>query len=396
MIEENEAVRSVLADIAAGTDVLVGGTPVQARVLFAEAARMLAEQATVVSVASPIGELSLSHLIAQLSGRLDLDNQDDSWLELGFKRLTGDGRTVLMVLAPAGISRSALRYLQHVALQAPGLLLVMYKAAPLAAMLQEPGFAPLLARVSASPAIEFDRPAEAARPEEAVMPVFASLPELPAEPVFADRVRLLADRVRRPLIWTASALGVAAIAALLWAEHDTSSAAVGSKIARAEIRRDPAVVPVPVPARLPGPETADASPPPAVGADLPPLIAAVSSGEAAMPPVALAAPPAQPRPEPLAEPALIAAGLAQVQVKAERSPHVRHSESARRETPRIARARPDSLAPRRLEAEDTASARQYDGVSPVWVRRDPRRGDGPFLGTYAVDSHGIRVFEYDP
>ncbi len=348
MSDSSGALRRVVAQVGANSDAMVDGTPGHARRLLAEAAGLLAGQATVVSVASPMGELSLSTLIAQLSGRLDLDDQDDAVLELGFKRLKGEGPTVLMLLAPAGISRSALRYLQHVSRQSPRLAMVVYGGPALAPMLAETGFAALQARLHALPAIEI----------EAVAPIAPSrsVALLPS----------VAVQKRRPVLWAASALVMAAVAGGVWLGHSAPGTAVaGGRTAHFDIPLVPATVARPVLAGSHDPVAADLSLPLAATPGL--------AATARLPQIALATLPLQP-------PAL--------------PPLIRRADPARREPSRIARIRPYWSSPGSQEPADYGSIQPWDGVSPIWVRRDPRRrGD---LGPFPVAPNGVRVYQYDP
>ena len=382
MSDTDEALRRLVARAGSNTDVLVGGTLVQMQRLLTLATKTLAHQAAVVPVASPIGELSLSTLIAQLSGRPDLDDQDDAVLELSFRRLKSDGQTVSMLLAPAGISRSALRFLQEVSRQLPRLAMVFFGGPPLALMLEEPGFAALRARLNASPAIEFDAPADAV-PSRSVAEMSSVLPELP-------RLRpsiVTAKTRRRPALWVACALGLAAITGVIWLGHSAPGLAVaGSRVARADVPLVPATVPIPVLPGLRDPDKADVS--------FPLMANPTLAAPARLPQIARATLPSQPPSMPLAKPDTAVAGLIQPQLRAERTSQLRRTDAARREPARFAPGRPYWPAPRYQEPAEYGGAQSWDGVSPIWVRRDQRRRE--YLGTYAVDPHGVRVFQYDP
>lgn len=368
MGETRAALQRVVAQISTDTDVLIAGTPGQARQVMAEAAMVLRNRATVVSIASPIGELSLTAVIAQLSGRPDLDDHDDAALELGLKQLNGEGRTVLMLLAPAGISRLALRFLQHVACQSPRLAMVVYCAPSLGPMLKEPAFTRLRARLHAAPAVGF----EAVAVMVPVRSVAVVLPSAFIPPQVAP------PQKRQPVVWAACAFSLAAIAGLVW----LGSRAPGTAVAFAGVPLVGAIVPAPALIGLRDPVAGRVLPPIVAAAVAPPLVSPAMSTMARLPVVALATLPPAPTPQPHADP--LVAGLGQP----DRPPQTR------REPPRYARTR--SYAPRYQEPAEGEPARPWDGVSPVWVRRDPRRRDAPYLGTYAVDSNGIRVFQYDP
>lgn len=221
----NEALGRLLAQVEGGGGALVAGPSIAAGQLCADAAAATVGRAQVVLVASPHDELSLSGLIAQLSGQTDVGGQDDAVLELGFKRLTGSAPTLLLLLAPRGIGQSALRFLQHVARQAPQLGLIVSASPSVQALLAEPGFAALRARL------------QAAAPIEATA---APTPVSP-EPVAC----------RRPLVWAGAALGAAAIlAGVAWFGHAATSAQQVGMMLPPSV---PAVVPVPPLAPVPAP-----------------------------------------------------------------------------------------------------------------------------------------------
>ena len=162
------ALSRLMQQVEAGTDALVTGSLVETQQLLAEAAERLRADWGVVEVAADAAGLSLSRLMAQLSGRGDLDAQDDAVLELGFRRLAvpevSGQRTVLLLNAGQGIHRSALRFLQHVGRGAPGLVMVVAAGAELETLLDEPGFAALRGRLTAAPAVSSDAPAQAVEP----------------------------------------------------------------------------------------------------------------------------------------------------------------------------------------------------------------------------------------
>lgn len=154
--EAGDQAAHLAAQVVAGHDALVeGGHEAVLRVLSAGAGALRGAY-NVVEVSAPSGGLSLSSLMAQLSGRADFDAQDDSVLELGFRRLAmpEDGRpTALLLDAAAGLQRPVLRYLQHVGRNALGLVYVIGAAPGLLPVLDEAGFAPLRARLLARPAM---------------------------------------------------------------------------------------------------------------------------------------------------------------------------------------------------------------------------------------------------
>src|SRR3954447_10899331 len=123
------AVSELLERVRAGEDVLAIGPAVPGRVLLDRAAEALAGTCRVVRVAAGPGPLSLSGLMAQIAGDDDLSGQDDSVVELGFRRLAvpdAPGQRIALLLSDAGqLQRAAMRFVQHMARSASALVLVM-------------------------------------------------------------------------------------------------------------------------------------------------------------------------------------------------------------------------------------------------------------------------------
>ncbi len=422
----NDALQRLLTQLEAGTDCWISGAPAEGRRLLAEAARALAAEATVVSVVAPVGELTLSSLIAQLSGRPDFDGQDDAVLEQGFRRLTGEGRTALLLTAPQGIGRSALRYLQHVSRHAPRLAMAVLGTAPLAAALESAGLETLRARWTAPPPIEMATPLRlVASREMALVPSDAADTAEAALPVAAERA---GGRRRRSLLLSASALGVvAAVASVIWVAYGAGGRvgpAISGQSMVETVPLQPATVPVaPLLAEAAPAMTADLAAPgtaavPTVSvaaAALPPVPVAA----AAVPPVSVAAAALPPllrageaqRPVVTAPTETVRSGeaVAAASARPERLPTLRRTEAARpepartearREPVRVARARPSWPLPPQYgepaQYQYPPPDDRYDDRPRAWARRAMRSHDGPYLGTYAVDPYGMRVFRYDP
>ncbi len=420
MGDTNEALRRLVTQVEAGTDALVGGAPARTRQLMAEAATRLAVETTVVSVASPIGELGLSALIAQLSGQPDLDEHDDAILELGFKRLRGEGRTTLMVLAPEGVNRSALRYLQHVARHLPRLTMVVHDSPALATTLGEPGLTALRDRLHAAPRIEV-----AAAPERVPSVALVVVPSADIAPVATTplvgsarpglRLATLATPARRPALWIGATLSAAAIAGIAYVGQSRPTGPVaGTTIAHVDLPLEAAIVPEPRLANA-APDLAEVKPSlPAATSLAPPALAVQPQSVAAkLPQIALAtplptlppptlAPPAQPVPvqtlpqltPPHTDP--VAAAPVQRVAKSLRVPQLRRLDPNRREASRFAQAPPYWSAPHYQPPPDYEAPRPYEEIPPRWVRRERPEREGPYLGTFAMDPYGVRTFRYDP
>lgn len=375
---------------------MVGGAPPATRRFCALAAAALSENADVVVAGSPVGELSLSSLIAQISGRPDFDGQDDSVLELGSNRLAKAGRTtVLLLQPPLGISRSALRYVQHMSRQAQGLILVVLASPALDALLEDPGFETLRGRLRAAPAIEASLSEPALGAGRAALPApvaRAACPvAIPARPASAPHWRAL--------LWTASALGaVAATAMAAWIGHNATMAnPTGERGRDVTMRIEPAVTPPP--------PLAQSQPPArAIAVTLANTVAAAAPvAIAAAAPIGAPASPPRQAPRSLAEPAALppppptvpelppnttfAAALPIPLSQPDRTAHLRRPEPRRTDAVRYWRG----------ESARYASDQAYAAPPPPpIIRRELRRNESPYVGTYVADPSGMRIFTYDP
>lgn len=374
-----EALHRLMAQIEGGADALVVDLPGAAGPLIDAAAEHWAAQATVISVASPTIELSLSSLIAQISGCTDLGGQDDSALELGFQRLTGPGETILLVTAPLGISRSALRYLQHTARQAPRLRLVMLASASLDALLDKSDFAPLRLRLpSALPIAMQDEPAApaAAALVPHVAPIAAVVPIRPA-------------RRHRSLLWAGSMAAAAVLFSIAWVGHGATRAAADAShpIGRPPIARQPIVM-ASVPSAPLG-----RSEPPSLAAVAPADLAVPAQNPArverdAAPVLALIVPPLAPAPD---YPRLAESGL----LPPLPAPLAHRPLLARRDVVHLARPRP-RWQPRPTEGvANYAWGWPYEEPPPDWGPPNRRRRI-PYFGPDAIDSYGRTMFGYSP
>ena len=365
MTGNDGALGRLLDQVGAGTDCVVEGTPAASRGLFARAAAAAADRAEIISVVSPLGELGLSALIAQVSGRPDFDEQDDAVLELGFKRLTApDRQTVLMLWAPQGIAMPTLRYLQYVRRSAPGLVIVASRSPALDAALEQPGAAALRARLQAAPAIVADE-------ETAPPPPLADSPPLAA---VAGPIPLSVPVRRRAwlLPWGAAVVSVAAASVIV------------VQLSRVP-DLDASVVSAPVPAPVTMPvSTAATTPVPATQTTtvIPPAPAAVELPLAvqpqAVPPITFPLP--TPVPAPAAAPPL--PPLA----KPERVLHARRVEPKPRPLSRANRPGADWRA-------DELTQYTWENRIPPWHRL-PRWADEPGPGGYVVDRYGTPYYPF--
>ena len=338
----NQAVRRLVGRVSGDADALVGGTPEMADLIFNAAAADLAGDAAVIRVASPAAELTLSSLISQISGCTDIGGQDDSALELGFKRLTGPGRTVLFIAAPLGISRSALRYLQHNTGQAPRLRLVLLASAPLEALLDDPGLAALRTRLRANPVISAN-----------LLPMVVTTP--PILPV----------RRRRSLAWLAMAAGVAVVAGIAWVGTTRATADASRPSQRVSV----AAVPLEL-AQVPAAALARSEPPAVIARAPPSPLVPQTPIRPVLVSAAVLLPPLLPPP-----------------------PALRTSRPAppRHELVRIVRPAP-RWQPR---PSDNPADYAWDSPPPAWRRPYVRRMS-PYFGPDAIDEYGRTMFGYTP
>ena len=300
-----DACEQIVERIERGLDAVVGGEAEALRAAMLSATARLQETHGVVTVAGPgagPGEgasLSLSSLIAQLSGRGNLDDHDDSVLELGVRRLIEAAipgqRTVLVLNAPAGVQRSAFRFLRQVSRRVPDLIYVVAEFAELATLLAEPGMETLSARFAAAsvpawaPAEVVDAPEPRTEGAPAMLPVAASVmvpPEwrdLRASPLSAGD----ADRRRRrAMLWTASAVGMVAsvtLGAWLGARMETPVAPAPAMHAyeASGISRRPALAMALTPAQVAVPAVVASAPPPMAGVVPAPSLAGLPGADLA-------------------------------------------------------------------------------------------------------------------
>ena len=341
MTANDGALGRLVAQVGAGTDCLVEGAPAAALGLFARAAVALAASAEVIVVSSPLVELGLSSLIAQVSGRPDYDDQDDAVLELGFKRLTAAGRTVLMLEARQGIGLPALRYLQHMGRSAPGLVLVVLGSPALDAALAQPAAAAMRLRLRAMPVISAED--EGALVQGEAAPLIAEPGPIPLSSPVRRRIRLLP--------WAAAAVSVAA-ASVIVVQLSREPEADAPIAATPAITTQTSTVIAPAPAAVEVPLAAPVVPPPI----------------------------SFPAPAPVAAPPLPPL------VKPDRVLHARRVEAKPRAIARAGRYAPEGRG-------DDASQYSWDNEPPPWRRR-VMRWNQPSYGGYAVDPYGTPLYPF--
>jgi len=188
-LPEPEALRRIVHQVLSGGDAVLaldGG----AHALLDEVATELAEsRCRVLRVsAQAAGGLSLSGVMAQITGRPDLDAHDDEVLERGFQALTvldpECDRIVLLVSGAEALQRTALRYLQFTCRAAAALRLVLAGDQGPPDVLEEDEMAFLRTRLAASPMIRVASLPVAALPGAADAAAAQPVPLPPSKPQF--------------------------------------------------------------------------------------------------------------------------------------------------------------------------------------------------------------------
>ena len=363
-----DALPALLQRVRAGTDVLAIGPRGTGRLLLDAAAEALQAECRVVQVAGGPTPLSLSGLMAQVAGNEDLSAQDDSVVESGYRRLAvpdAAGRRIALLISDAGqLQRPALRFVQHVARNAPPLLLVLAGGPELDELLEEADFAGLRARLPA--AVENEAPVQ------------------------RERLSSVSQRGRRTPVWLAAGLCVAA------------SAAIAAWALRVSPRQPEDAVPlVAERERAPKPESVAAIPAP-----IPPH----------REPTSVSAPPV---PEPTTQQAVLAqpAPVPTASAEPERSPapprQGRQADARAKDQPaRVGVRRAHAVRPAEHGREPERPAYWaedvprpvYGGPAPPywgrpgyapWGAPSPPPSEGPYIGTYTADGRGFRTFRYE-
>ena len=395
-----EALRRLVDQILGGGDAVLAIADGGEEGLLDQAAERLGALRLRVlraSAAAP-GGLSLSGLMAQVTGQQDLTAHDDEVLDRGFQALTVPGTgfdgVVLMVGDAQALQRTALRYVQFACRAGSALRLVL--AGEHAPDLAGDEVSHLRTRLAAYPVIPV-----AGGMVPAVLPrLSAPVAEASARPALSRPAALLAPAAARPgrhAIWAAVAVGMAGSAALgLWVGRQGRPAA-DQPPALAMVQPAPTPLPPPAYAGAAAPGAAALAPPDADPGVQPPTPQPASpaphptapDGDA--PSLAQAAPPPRPAaPPPATHPP---ATHPKEQAAARRSPSP---------APRaLAQARPPDLR--------NQSSVNWDAPLPAPLREarpwrappypfwdSPPRMAGPAIGTFATDEYGVRTFRSGP
>lgn len=214
----------LLKQVGEGAHALFVAKSDEADRLIEAAAARLAPSCRVIRVVAPSAGLSLSGLMAQLSGTTALDAQDDAVLEVGYRRLAvpdGPEQRIALLIQGAGHLRlGALRFLQRALERSPALVMVADWTPEFEFLLHRPELAGLRMRLLAPQASE--RQAVRVAPLPPPAPIPAPEPVL-RPPWSASRWKGAASRVgtgRGSRTRVASAAGMAASVVLgVWLGH---------------------------------------------------------------------------------------------------------------------------------------------------------------------------------
>lgn len=414
-----EALRRLVDQVLGGGDAILAAANSGGQELLDQAAeRLEALRLRVLraSAAAP-GGLSLSGLMAQVTGQPDLTAHDDEVLDRGFQALTVPGAgcdgIVLMVGGAQALQRTALRYLQFACRAGSALRLVLagehgpdlagdevshlrtrLAAHPVITVASgvAPALAPRPAIYDAGPDAGHDggAPLPAGSPVPMARPAPAA--EASARPALSRPAVLLARPAARSgqrAIWAVVAMGMAGSAALgLWvgrqgrlgAEHPPALAGV-----------QPASTALPA---LPAPAGAvTAGAPPRAVPDADPGVSPPTPQPASTPPHSVASGREAPAPPQAAAPPRPAAHhREQATARHTPSPLPRAPATAR---PPDTRNRPavnwDRPLPTPLQ-----EARPWRTPPPYPLWENPPQMTGPAIGTFAVDEYGVRTFRPGP
>lgn len=427
-----EALRRLVDQVLGGGDAILAAANGGGQDLLDQAAeRLEALRLRVLraSAAAP-GGLSLSGLMAQVTGQPDLTAHDDKVLDRGFQALTVPGAgcdgIVLMIGGAEALQRTALRYLQFACRAGSSLRLVL--AGEHGPDLAGDEVSHLRTRLAAYPVITVaggmalafaPRPAvydagpdaghDGGAPLPAGSPVPMAQPAPAAEasaqpalfrPALSQPAVLLARPAARSgqrIVWAVVAMGMAGSAALgLWAGRQGQLGA----------EHPPAL------AGFHPPALAGVQPAPTALPALPTPAGAVAAG--APPPAAPDADPgvSPPTPQPASTPPRpVASGreapaLPQAAAPPRPAAHPREQATARHtpgSLPRaLAAARPPDTRNRPAVNWDRPlptplqEARPWRAPPPYPLWEIPPRMAGPAIGTFATDEYGIRSFRPGP
>jgi len=387
----------VLVSIRAGQDVALPEDASGRALLDRLEAGLEGEFRVVRVVVGPSG-LSLSGFMAQVAGDADLAGQDDSVLEVGYRRLAVPdhaGQRIALLIDGAGrLQRAALRFVQHVGRTAPALVLVVTGGADLDGLLADPDFAALRTRLAAAQPHLASGDAEL-EVERAVDPPPGDRAPAPSPASARERVSTVsAGRGRAPIWAVAGAAMAASVAVAGWVGRGSLDEGPPPVVA-AETAQ---LTPLPAPTQQQPAQQEVAAPAPAAitGTAPAPAQSAPPRQQAMLTPQpVLAVPTVQPSPEP---------------DRTSPKPAPKAADSHRKETTHASAHAPHAARPgsRMAEADRAPPAWDDERPRPVfsgplprfWGRAhevmpyEPPMAEGPYIGTYAADGYGVRTFHY--
>lgn len=412
-----EALRRLVNQVLAGGDAIVAAGAATAGLLDDAAAQLAGQRCRVLRVAAGMaGGLSLSGLMAQVTGQSDLTAQDDQVLKRVFQALTvldpDCDRIVLLVSDAEGLQQPALRYIHFASRVGTGLQLVLagehgppdllgaetaslqtrLAAHPVINVAATPGPArsepvrPVAIAAAPIPVARDILPAPSPAAPATAVPQAVSLPSIPLRPALssklAPRSKPLLDGARRRAWIAGGSVGAGMVACI----------ALGILIGRRDWSTTIDATPAPAAPRSANLQ-ADA---PSSAAE--PDRAAASNPASMSPPVApgQAMLPDLPVPPPyLPEaPSLAPGGRSKGGLANQGETRAREAASVRR-PPRGTTRFPEYRDPT-LDLRDTSGV-PFMGSRPLWQppRADPppsRAGETRGIGTYTIDESGVRVF----
>lgn len=403
-----EALRRLVDQVLAGGDAVVAAGAAAAGLLDDAAAQLAEQRCRVLRVAAADG-LSLSGLMAQVTGQSDLTAQDDQVLKRVFQALTvldsDCDRIVLLVSDAQALQQPALRYIHFASRVGTALQLVLAgEHGPPDLLGAET--ASLQTRLATHPIISVAATSGPAQPEPGRRVVVAAAPipvarDIPSAPL----VTPTPQAVPLPSVPSRPALSskpvsrskplLAGVRRRSWIVAGSISMGMVTCIGLGILigRRDWSVpIDAPLPPIAPQIATLQADAPssptePDRVAASNPAPPPPESGQAALPELPVP-PPFLPETSSPASGAKSKGGLAN-----QGETRTRETASVRR-PPRNAARAPEYRDPT-LDLQDTSGV-PYMGSRPVWQppRADPpgRVGEPRGIGTYTIDESGVRVF----
>lgn len=395
-LAQSEALRRILGRAASGHDTLVPDAHDGTELLDMAAEQLAVLRRRAIRVSVPLSGLSLSGLMAAITGRSDLAAQDDGVLELGFRMLTvcdeGCDGIVLLVSGADRLQLPALRYIQF-ACRAGRDLCIVLAGTGLAGMLAAPELAALQARsaanaVATAPAMVKPNTVMPAVAAPVAMPaevaVVRAAPVPPAHAISAVRVRPIASAsvpgAARRGAWAVAGLGVATAVALgMWMAQAPPQTPGGQVAAAAGTVALPALVPA------------------VTGVSVLPQPA---PNQAAAPPALAAIPDAADPSETLPVPPLLVAPLAAPPRAAARRQESRTRDAAATQSaarrPAQPRPLPQAASPEAFDEDRNPAPRSWrpdETFGPMYSTLGQPRS---FIGTYSTNPDGTRTFRTEP